>query len=297
MRDSTISTADGGVAMVQFDSKQEEIKQRWRTFLLDLCLQTALHQPQYIQQTVKKVKPYNTEEQSDFLLDLFSHVKQYESNTGRSVLPALLPVYRSLPAVWSIKFSERKVSLLLEVLKLQTQKKPVELRDWSDEESEVRSFLQCLPYISQLSFKVNYQKQKPAEFLMSLLHHTTESDQHTGGKSLELLASLCNHRSFPYGGYSTRNNSDFLLDLFSHVKQYESNTGRSVLPVLLPVYRSLPAVWSIKLSERKVSLLLEVLKLQTQKKPVELIDWSDEESEVRSFLQCLPYISQLSFKE
>ncbi|KAK3525544.1 hypothetical protein QTP86_034729, partial [Hemibagrus guttatus] len=100
-------------------------------------------------------KPYNTEEQSDFLLDLFSHVKQYESNTGRSVLPALLPVYRSLPAIWSIKLSERKVSLLLEVLKLQTQKKPVELRDWSDEESEVRSFLQCLPYISQLSFKVH----------------------------------------------------------------------------------------------------------------------------------------------
>ncbi|KAK3525135.1 hypothetical protein QTP86_018096, partial [Hemibagrus guttatus] len=287
-----------------FDLIQEEKKQRWRTFLLDLCLQTALHQPQYIQQTVEQLMPdiedyydeYDDEEQSDFLLDLFSHVKQYESNTGRSVLKALLPVYRSLPAVWSIKLSERKVSLLLEVLKLQTQKKPVELRDWSDEESEVRSFLQCLPYISQLRFNVNYyQKQNPAEFLMSLLHHTTESDQHTGGKSLELLASLCNHTSFPYGERDTWDNSDFLLDLFSHVKQYESNTGRSVLPALLPVYRSLPAVWSIKLSERKVSLLLEVLKLQTQKKPVELIDWSDEESEVRSFLQCLPYISQLRF--
>ncbi|XP_059205051.1 uncharacterized protein LOC131984176 isoform X1 [Centropristis striata] len=31
-----------------------------------------------------------------------------------------------------------------------------------------------------------------------------------------------------------------------------------------------------------------------EKKQVELIDFSDEESEVRSFLQCLPYISQLS---
>ncbi|XP_042169054.1 uncharacterized protein LOC121843502 [Oncorhynchus tshawytscha] len=53
--------------------------------------------------------------------------------------------------VWSIDLSERKASLLLEVLKLQPEKKPVELKGWSDEESEVRSFLQCLHYISQLS--------------------------------------------------------------------------------------------------------------------------------------------------
>ncbi|KAL0175330.1 hypothetical protein M9458_031298 [Cirrhinus mrigala] len=81
-------------------------------------------------------------------------------------------------------------------------------------------------------------------------------------------------------------NSDFLLDLYSHVKDYETQTGRSVLPALQPIYQ-------IKLSERKSSILLEVLKLQTEKKPVELIDWTDEESEVKGFLQCLPYISQL----
>ncbi|KAK3525545.1 hypothetical protein QTP86_034728 [Hemibagrus guttatus] len=236
---------------------------------------------------------------SDFLLDLFSHVKQYESNTGRSVLPALLPVYRSLPAVWSMKLSERKVSLLLEVLKLQTQKKPVELRDWSDEESEVRSFLQCLPYISQLSFKEFYSDSASRQFLVNLIIAADDCQSDKGESFTELLTSVCNYNTFPFGeevdGFHLRQ-SDFLLDLFSHVKQYESKTGRSVLPALLPVYRSLPAVWSIKLSERKVSLLLEVLKLQTQKKPVELRDWSDEESEVRSFLQCLPYISQLRFK-
>ncbi|XP_028428230.1 uncharacterized protein LOC114551259 [Perca flavescens] len=44
----------------------------------------------------------------------------------------------------------------------------------------------------------------------------------------------------------------------------------------------------------KISILLEVLKLQSEKKQVELTGCSDEESEVRSFLQCLPYISQLS---
>ncbi|XP_031676455.1 uncharacterized protein LOC116371698 [Oncorhynchus kisutch] len=74
--------------------------------------------------------------ESGFLLDLYSHVKDYETQTGRSFLPALQPVYQSAPAVWSIDLSERKASLLLEVLKLQPEKKPVELKDWSDEESE-----------------------------------------------------------------------------------------------------------------------------------------------------------------
>ncbi|KAL7841208.1 hypothetical protein SRHO_G00248990 [Serrasalmus rhombeus] len=92
-------------------------------------------------------------EQREFLLDLFSHVKNYETQTGRNVLPALQPVYQSAPAEWIINLSERKSSLFLEVLKLQTVKKPVELTGWSDEESEVRSFLQCLPYISQLRWQ------------------------------------------------------------------------------------------------------------------------------------------------
>ncbi|MCI4395246.1 hypothetical protein PGIGA_G00178160 [Pangasianodon gigas] len=232
------------------------------------------------------------EEQSDLLLDLCSHVKQYESNTGRSVLPALLPVYQSLPAVWYIKLSERKVSLLLEVLKLQTEKKPVELIDCSDEESEVRSFLQCLPYISQLRFKEFDPKQGEKE---------QEKRWRTFKLDLCLQAALHQPQNIQQTVQKVipdnyEEQSDFLLDLYSHVKQYESKTGRSVLPALLPVYWSAPEVWSINLSERKASFLLEVLKLQTEKKPVELIDCSDEESEVRSFLQCLPYISQLRFK-
>ncbi|XDV31859.1 hypothetical protein PO909_002803 [Leuciscus waleckii] len=69
---------------------------------------------------------------------------------------------------------------------------------------------------------------------------------------------------------------------------YEDVTSKPSEETPIPV-----DVWRIKLSERKSSILLEVLKLQTEKKPVELIDWTDEESEVRGFLQCLPYISQL----
>ncbi|KTG38729.1 hypothetical protein cypCar_00025619, partial [Cyprinus carpio] len=87
--------------------------------------------------------------QSDFLLDLCSHVKNYETQTGRSYLPALQSVFQS-PDEWFIDLSERKSSILLEVLKLQTEKKMVDLRKSSEEESEVKSFLQCLPYISQL---------------------------------------------------------------------------------------------------------------------------------------------------
>ncbi|XP_026082665.1 uncharacterized protein LOC113058720 isoform X2 [Carassius auratus] len=235
--------------------------------------------------------------QSEFLLDLCSHVKDYETQTGRSVLPALQPIYQSAPAVWRIKLSERKSSILLDVLKLQTEKKPVELRDWTDEESEVKGFLQCLPYISQLRF---YLTSEPGvKFLLKLIVSASEIDANQGETYTELLTSVCSYTSFPFNrnylddsDYQTEQ-CDFLLDLCSHVKDYETQTGRSVLPALQPIYQSAPAVWRIKLSERKSSILLEVLKLQTEKKPVKLRDWTDEESEVKGFLQCLPYISQL----
>ncbi|GAA6091644.1 uncharacterized protein LOC113650481 [Tachysurus ichikawai] len=241
---------------------------------------------------------YYNNSPNEFLLDLFSHVKQYESKTHRSVLPVLRPVYKSVP-VWPINLSERKVSVLLEVLKLQTRKKPVQLEDCSDEESEVRSFLQCLPYISQLRFCVIISVSASIQFIMNLIIAAVDCQSDKGESFAELLVSVCSYNTFPFGNelhefLGTR--SAFLLDLFSHVKQYESKTHRSVFPELLPVYQSLP-VWSINLSERKVSVLLEVLKLQTQKKPVHLIDCSGEESEVRSLLQCLPYISQLRFRE
>ncbi|KAI5087419.1 hypothetical protein C0J45_22818 [Silurus meridionalis] len=278
---------------------------------LEIGLQTlilhesALHQPQNIRETVEKVIAYSHKEQSDFLLDLCSHVKQYESETGSSVFPVLLPVYQSV-SVWSINLSERKVSIFLEVLKLQTQKKLVELRDCTGEESEVRSFLQCLPYISQLrfnEFESKYgnkgQEKRFRKFKMDLYlqasSHQPQNTQQTVEKVMTLFKENEIEIDDDYKDYYYKEQSDFLLDLYSHVKQYESETGSSVLPALLPVYQSGPDVWSINMKERKVSVFLEVLKLQTQKKPVDLRDCTDEESKVRSFLQCLPYISQLRF--
>ncbi|XP_072227985.1 uncharacterized protein [Leuresthes tenuis] len=240
--------------------------------------------------------PFNHEGkyQSDFLLDLFSHVKDCESKTGLSVLPSLQSVFQSAPAVWSINLSERKTSILLEVLKLQSEKKQVELTGCSHEESEVRSFLQCLPYISQLSLDLwSSDLQEETRFFVNLLCAAAEREQQTGEKMLELLSSVCRYQTFPFN-HEDKRQSDFLLDLFSHVKDCESKTGLSVLPSLQSVFQSVPAVWSINLSERKTSILLEVLKLQSEKKQVELTGCSHEESEVRSFLQCLPYISQLS---
>ncbi|XP_051283553.1 uncharacterized protein LOC127378593 isoform X26 [Dicentrarchus labrax] len=229
----------------------------------------------------------------DFLLDLYS----YYCETGLSVLPSLQSVLQSAPAVWSINLSERKPSILLEVLKLQSEKKPVELTGCSYEESEVRSFLQCLPYISQLS--VCYWFEGEAKFFGNLFCAAAEREQQTGEKILELLSSVCRYKTFPFNDrnmyyHVEQYQCDFLLDLYSHLKDYETKTGLSVLPSLQSVLQSAPAVWFINLSERKTSILLEVLKLQSEKKQVELTGCSHEESEVRSFLQCLPYISQLS---
>ncbi|XP_050921862.1 uncharacterized protein LOC108873155 isoform X11 [Lates calcarifer] len=236
----------------------------------------------------------------DFLLDVCSHVKDYETKTGLRVLPSLQSVFRSASSVWIIDLSERKTSILLEVLKLQPEKKQVELTGWSDEESEVRSLLQCLPYISQLSFVP--QSSDPSDgprFFGNLLCAAAEREQQTGEKILEMLSSVCTYQTFPFNDrdmddYDPQYQCDFLLDVCSHVKDYETKTGLRVLPVFQSVFQSAPSVWIIDLSERKTSILLEVLKLQPEKKRVELRGWSDEESEVRSLLQCLPYISQLS---
>ncbi len=134
-------------------------------------------------------------------------------------------------------------------------------------------------------------------YLLNLCVAAVETDKDTGTRFSTLLSSVCSYKTFPFNkdyddDYDDDDQREFLLDLYSHVKNYETQTGRSYLPALQSVFQS-PDEWIINLSERKISVLLEVLKLQTEKKPVELIICSEEEREVMSFLQCLPYISQL----
>ncbi len=140
------------------------------------------------------------------------------------------------------------------------------------------------PFCSRFS---NQSKSVVSRFLLSLFIKAAEIETQTGEQMLKLLASVCSS-SFDYRW----TDHDFLLDLCSHVKNYETQTGRSYLPALQSVFQS-PDVWIIDLSQRKISVLLEVLKLQTEKKPVDLIRCSEEEREVMSFLQCLKHISQL----
>ena len=135
--------------------------------------------------------------------------------------------------------------------------------------------------------------EKVSQFLVNLSIAAAEFDSATEQNFSKIVSSVCSYSTFPLGHEDICKRSDFLIDLYSYVKDYETKTDRSLLPALQSVYQSAPAVWSIDLSKRKASIFLEVLKLQTQKRPVELRGWSDEESEVRSFLQCLPYISQL----
>ncbi|XP_067357039.1 uncharacterized protein [Channa argus] len=132
------------------DKPHREVEKEKHRLLMDLCLQAALEQGEHfhsVGKTLHSLFSVNTSFDC-ILLDFYEHVK---IKGGSDVLQRLRPIFQSFPTVWSINLSERKTSILLEVLKLQPEKKTVKLRGWSDEESEVRSFLQCLPYISQLS--------------------------------------------------------------------------------------------------------------------------------------------------
>ncbi|XP_048834968.1 uncharacterized protein LOC125709938 isoform X1 [Brienomyrus brachyistius] len=243
-----------------------------------------------------------SQKQSDFLLDLYSYLKDSEDKANEHVLQALLPVYQSAPAVWFIDLTRKKASIIFEVLEFQTMKKPVKLVGWSDEENEIKSFLQCLPYISQLGlYERHFNSEKAIKFMVNLFNQAAECDIKTGEKKLQLLSSVCSYSSFPFGDTNSNDDSkkqtDFMLDLYSFLKDSKNPSYKHVLLSLQPVYQSAPAVWVIVLSERKASILPEVLELQRVKKPVKLVGWLDEETEIRSFLQCLPYITQLGLYE
>uniref|UniRef100_A0A8C7SUR9 RING-type E3 ubiquitin transferase n=2 Tax=Oncorhynchus mykiss TaxID=8022 RepID=A0A8C7SUR9_ONCMY len=216
-----------------------------------------------------------------------------EGDTSKPSTETDIPV-----KVWSIDLSQRKASFLLEVLKLQPEKKPVELKGWSDDESEVRSFLQCLPYISQLRFVNNNNNAGVIQFVLNLSVAAADHDARTGWNWSEFLSLVWSYSSFPFNeDVHPSDQCHFLLDLYSCATASGIRKGRSLVPLLRPVYQSAPAVWYVNLARRKASVFLEVLKLQPVKRPMQVKCWSDKESEVRSFLQCLAYVSQLSFND
>ncbi|KAK5891040.1 hypothetical protein CgunFtcFv8_018334 [Champsocephalus gunnari] len=277
------------------ERRYETLKRQEKKLFLDLCLKAATPiQGESVHNEVNNLISlfsFNYD-MHNILLDLYQHVKSQESS---AVIQKLKPFFQSAPEVWIINLSERKTSILLEVLRLQPEKKHVELRGCSEEEGEVRTLLQCLPFISQLSSW--FGLSGGVQFFGTLFCAAAEREQQTGEKTLQLLSSVCTYPTFPlpriYDDDDEKHQSGFLLDLYSHLKDYETETGLSVLPSLQSVLQSAPEVWTINLSKRKTSILLEVLRLQPEKKHVELRGCSEEEGEVRTLLQCLPFISQL----
>eukprot|EP00064_Thunnus_orientalis_P026269 superscaffoldBa00016087_g26766 len=128
----------------------ETLEREDKGLLLDLCLKAALHKGEKFHNVVNMLFSLFSVDTdlNNILLDFYQHVW---TEGCFSVIPTLQRLYQS-PTVWSINLSERKASILLEVLKLQSERKEVKLTGCSDEESEMRSFLQCLPYISQLRY-------------------------------------------------------------------------------------------------------------------------------------------------
>ncbi|KAM4560253.1 nucleotide-binding oligomerization domain-containing protein 1-like [Odontesthes bonariensis] len=139
---------DRGPGLQNKEKHTEMLVMEKERLFLDICLKTTLHYKHNLPSFVNKLLslfPLKTD--MNKILYLYQHFK---SEGFSDVIPNLKPLFQSAAAVWFINLSERKSSILLEVLKLQSEKKQVELTGCPHEESEVRSFLQCLPYISQL---------------------------------------------------------------------------------------------------------------------------------------------------
>ncbi|XP_032412796.1 uncharacterized protein LOC116716100 isoform X9 [Xiphophorus hellerii] len=230
----------------------------------------------------------------DFLLDLYSS----KTETGPTFSSFTSVLQSADPAIWFVKLSKTKASMLLDVLKLQSGKKQVNLTGCSHEEAEVRSFLHCLPYISRLSVVPLWSSSvEQTRFLTRLFCAAAEREKQTGEKMLEMLASVCRYKHFPFNNRSIDETyrRNFLLDLYSQMNDCETETGLSLLPSIQSVFQSAPEIWTLDLSKIKTSILLEVMKLQPEKKQVKVTNWSYEEHEVRNLIKCLPYISKFRF--
>ncbi len=71
------------------------------------------------------------------------------------------------------------------------------------------------------------------KFLLNLCAAAVEKYTNTGTRFSTLLSSVCSYQTFPFADWDDPvDKSDFLLDLFSHVKKYEIQTGRSFIPGL-----------------------------------------------------------------
>lgn len=112
-----------------------------------------------------------------------------------------------------------------------------------------------------------------------------------GNDTVNELLAACNYINFPFSEENKDTQMMFLLNLFSYLVN-ENQAEEDLLKAMIPLYQSVP-VWVVDLSNGKISVLLQILKRCQGKTRVELKDKKGSEEGYRSFLQCLPYVSQL----
>uniref|UniRef100_A0A3Q3QAC2 NACHT domain-containing protein n=1 Tax=Monopterus albus TaxID=43700 RepID=A0A3Q3QAC2_MONAL len=186
-----------------------------------------------------------------------------------------------------IKNKSKEILSLAEVAFLATEGKTVNLAELPYEDSCVFSFLK------PLCVKASINAITDPETTYAFLHYTMQEFFAALWllKSPDHIKAVFQQLNKLFSLFHVAAELDDLLLVF--YERLKTERCLNVLPSLRPLFQLTPSVWSIDLSERKASILLEVLKLQTEKKHVKLTGCSHGESEVKSLLQCLPYISQL----
>ncbi|XP_067299767.1 uncharacterized protein [Pseudorasbora parva] len=259
----------------------------------DLYVQGAIYEMKTGQRCVRNLLPVfskdqteNFEEQCTFLLKLHEHGK------NMNVLPVLQPVFYAFPPTWVVKPSNPSMSLLFQTMEALKLKKPAELDSVTYVLSELDIFLHCTPYVKEIRFSAALRQPKDIHNIVKTVTDLFILASECGEEKLKSLSAACSYSTFPFAEDNKDMQSFFLLDLFTQLKQ--SSSWNTALPALKPILMVAPAVWTVDLLKlEKTFALIELLKLQTVTKPVELRNWSCEREKLKSFLNCLPYISNL----
>lgn len=114
----------------------------------ELYLQGAMYERKTGQRCVRNLlsvlssdRRENIKEQWDFVKKLHTHARQMD------VCSVLQPVFHALPHIWVVQPSN--VELLLQTMKVLKIRKPAEL-DVTYEQWELKQFLQCMPYVTEI---------------------------------------------------------------------------------------------------------------------------------------------------
>ncbi|ROJ33099.1 Nucleotide-binding oligomerization domain-containing protein 2 [Anabarilius grahami] len=263
----------------------------------DLYVQGAIYEMKTGQRCVRNLlsvfsnnQRENFEEQCKFLLNL------QEQGKNMDVLPVLQPVFYALPTTWVVQPSNPSMSLLFQTMQALNLKKPAELDNVTYTLSELKLFLQCMPYVTEMRFSAALIQPKDIHKIVKIVTDLFILASECGEEKLRSLSTICSYSTFPFAEDSKDMQSFFLLDLFTQLK--ESSSWKTALPALKPILMVAPAVWTVDLLKlEKTFALIELLKLQAVTKPVELRSWSCERENLKIFLNCLPYISKLCCDE